>query len=210
MFHIFGIDGVLYNVPLESLRKDEEVSKLDKSYTARKIINREADKEGREGDGEKLSDAVKAYKDAVKITRDREPILHAYSIMKSPVLTLDPGLKITEAWNLFQKKGVSHMPVLSNEKKIIGIVSDRDILRSLADNNDKTDISTEKIVSGIMTKKVITAGRLTDIRRIAKAMFEQHIGTMPIVDDAEQLLGIITRSDILYALINYPPLSLWA
>lgn len=206
MFHIHTFEGIQFNVPLESLKKKNEVSRLEKSYHIRKVIDK---KESEEGHGSsRNSYAVKAYREAVSMKDEREPVLHACSIMKSPVLTLNPGMKIIDAWNLFAEKGVSHMPVFS-ENKIIGIVSDRDILHHLIIVNDRIENKTDKTVQDIMTRNVITAGRLTDIRRIAKAMFENHIGTMPIVEDDGTLTGIITRSDILYALINYPPLSLW-
>ncbi len=60
-----------------------------------------------------------------------------------------------------------------------------------------------------MVREVITASRFTDIRRIAKVMFDEHIGSMPVLDDNRKLEGIISRSDILHALVNYPPLKLW-
>jgi acetoin utilization protein AcuB len=205
MFHIQGLDGIQYNIPLEDLKDNEKVYKLNKSYAARKIIDKKDD----HSDNENLSHAVKAYKDAIKINNDREPILHAYTIMKSPVLTLDPEINITDAWNFLKAKGVGHMPVLSEEKKIIGILSDRDLLKCLCIIECKESDIAFKKVSEVMTKKVITSSKITDIRRIAKAMFENHIGTMPIVEDKGELIGIITRSDILYALVNYPPLSLW-
>jgi CBS domain-containing protein len=210
MFHLHSIDGIQYNVPLEMLKSDEEVNRLEKSYTARKIIDRNEAGGGKEDGNPEHSHAVKAYREAVKINQEREPILHAYTLMKSPVMTLRPELNIHDAWNLFQESGISHMPVLSEDEKIIGIVSDRDLMKHMIAVNNKAQNVSGMTVREIMTKKVISAGRLTDIRRIAKAMFERHIGTMPIIDDAGQLAGIITRSDILYALINYPPMSLWA
>ncbi|MCU0821354.1 MAG: CBS domain-containing protein [Spirochaetes bacterium] len=209
MFHIHTFNGVQYNVPLESLKKSDEVSRLEKSYQYRKVIDKKTGEE-KGGGGGKFPHAVKAYRDAIKISDEREPILHAYTIMKSPVLTLRPGIKIADAWNLFQEKGVRHMPVLSDKNEILGIVSDRDLLKRLIVINNKIENVTDTTAADVMTEEVITAGRFTDIRRIAKAMFEHHLGTMPILDDAGQLEGIITRSDILYALINYPELKLWA
>jgi acetoin utilization protein AcuB len=210
MFHIHSISGIEFNIPLESLGNDEQVERLEKSYRARKMLSRDHNRNENTGSDEKLSVAVKAYKNAVRFDNEREPILHAYTIMKSPVFTLDPEISISDAWNLMRQHSINHMPALSPEKKLVGIVSDRDILKHLYNINAINEDTISKTVSDIMTKKVITADRLTDIRRIAKAMFEKHIGTMPIVDEAGLLIGIITRSDILYALINYPPLSLWA
>ncbi|MCU0849358.1 MAG: CBS domain-containing protein [Spirochaetes bacterium] len=180
------------------------------NYVARKLIDGNETGGKKESGDERRSLAAKAYGEAVKINREREPILHAYTIMKSPVLTVGPGIDMHEALDLFRKEGVSHMPVLSEDKKIIGIVSDRDLLKRMVIAGDVSGKPAAVTVGEIMTKKVITADRLTDLRRIAKAMFEQHIGSMPIVDEKGGLLGIITRSDILYALIHYPPLSLWA
>ncbi len=209
MFNIHTIDGVKFNVSLESLRSDETINRVEKSYGTRNVVDKSHGKaEGQTGD-EKLSLAIKAYKESIKIINDREPILHAYSIMKSPVITLDPEMNIAEAWDFLQEKGVSYMPVMSAEKKLIGIISDRDLLKCLCITRVTDKDNTCEIVSDVMTDKVITASKVTDIRRIAKAMFEHHIGTMPIIDESGELAGIITRSDILYALVTYPSLSLW-
>jgi len=207
MFHIYSIDGVRLNVPFESLKAGEEVNRLEKSYRPRKVIDKK-ESEYKEGErNEQLSVAVKAYKDALKVSCD-EPILHAFEIMKSPVLTLKPETNIADAIVEFRKNNISHMPVLSSEKKIIGIVSDRDLLNYLSlSSKDNTETKT---ISDIMVREVITSSGITDIRRIARVMFDRHIGTMLIVDDSGKLEGIITRSDILYALINYQPISIMA
>lgn len=207
MFHVYSIDGVRLNVPVESLKVGEEVNRLEKSYRPRKVIDKK-ESQYKEGErNEQLSVAVKAYKDALKVNNE-EQILHAFEIMKSPVLTLKPETNIADAIVEFRINDISHMPVLSREKKIIGIVSDRDLLNYLSlGSKDNTETKT---VSEIMVREVITSSGITDIRRIARVMFDRHIGTMLIVDDSGKLEGIITRSDILYALINYQPISIMA
>jgi acetoin utilization protein AcuB len=205
MFQIQGLDGIQFNIPLEDLKHNEKISNIQKSNVARKLIDNEEEHPA----NETSMHAVKAYKEAIKINNEREPILHAYSIMKSPVLTLDPEMRIAEAWKYLKENSVGHMPVLSNEKKIIGILSDRDLLKCLCIIDYDANNTASKKVLDVMTKKVITSDKLTDIRRIAKAMFENHIGSMLVVEESGDLAGIITRSDILYALINYPPMSLW-
>jgi acetoin utilization protein AcuB len=205
MFHIQGLDGIQFNIPLEDLINNEKVSKLAKSSVARKIMDNEEEPSGKE----KILHAVNAYKEAIKKNNEREPILHAYTIMKSPVFTLDPEMTIADAWNYLKEKNVNHMPVLSKEKKIIGILTDRDLLKCLCILECEGNNTALKKVMDVMRKNVITTGKLTDIRRIAKAMFENHIGAMLVVEESGELEGIITRSDILYALINYPPISFW-
>lgn len=204
MFHIQGLDGFQINIPLEELNKDERVSRLEKSRVARKVIERREDQTGKEN----ISSAVKAYKNAIKQTINYDSILHAYEIMKSPVFTLNYEMSIPAAWNYMEEKGVSYMPVLSKDNKVSGILSDKDLLRALSIISCSDNDISLKGITEIMTTKVITSSQVTDIRRIAKAMFENHIGSMPIADESGGILGIITRSDILYALINHPSIDI--
>ena len=60
-----------------------------------------------------------------------------------------------------------------------------------------------------MTDQVLTAHPDTEIRTIARVMFEERIGAMPIVSEAGTPVGIITRSDILRTVMNKVPFELW-
>ncbi len=53
------------------------------------------------------------------------------------------------------------------------------------------------------------AAQVTDIRRIATAMLERGVAGVPIVSAAGRLVGFVSRSDILRAVVTDPPLSLW-
>jgi CBS domain-containing protein len=209
MFHLQGLDGIQLNIPLEDLAVENKISRLRKGHRTRRLLDEDESSGQREINGT-VSQAVKAYREAIKFRNEREAVLHAYQIMKSPVFTLKPHMSLTEAWNSLKEHGVSRMPVLSEKGGIIGILSERDLMRHLCVAERGHGEAPDMKVIDIMTRRVITAGRVTDIRRIAKAMFENHISSMPIVDEAGALMGIITSSDILYALINYPPLSIFA
>ncbi len=60
-----------------------------------------------------------------------------------------------------------------------------------------------------MTPRVLTASVDTDVRYIARLFAEQHIGAMPVAKEGE-LKGIITRSDLLGAVMRHYGLELWA
>jgi CBS domain-containing protein len=64
-------------------------------------------------------------------------------------------------------------------------------------------------VRDVMTSPVVAAEPVTDIRRIAKAMVEQGISGVPIVNESQELVGFISRTDILRSVVTDPPLSLW-
>jgi CBS domain-containing protein len=50
---------------------------------------------------------------------------------------------------------------------------------------------------------------VTDIRRLAAAMLDYGVDGVPIVNDAGRLVGFVSRSDVLRAVVADPPLSLW-
>ncbi|HOP30825.1 MAG TPA: CBS domain-containing protein [Spirochaetota bacterium] len=209
MFHIHTLNGDHFDLTLEALLHRKDVKNVGGKNRVRKFINGEHVSDSYSGAGHTLTYAEKSYREAINIKNEREPLFHAYQIMNSPVKTIPPDMKITEVWNLFKSAGIYHAPVVTGENRIEGIVSDRDLLKSLIIENDRVVNRTDGVISDIMVREVITAGRFTDIRRIAKVMFDEHIGSMPVLDDNRKLEGIITRSDILHALVNYPPLKLW-
>jgi len=60
-----------------------------------------------------------------------------------------------------------------------------------------------------MTTPVVAAAAITDIRRIAAVMLDHGVDGTPITDEGGRLVGFVSRSDILRAVITDPPLSLW-
>ena len=71
-------------------------------------------------------------------------------------------------------------------------------------------ISATEIATDAMPSGVITGDPVSDIRRVATLMHEFKLHGVPIVDQQVALLGIVTRSDILRAVTNVPPLNLWS
>ena len=66
-----------------------------------------------------------------------------------------------------------------------------------------------KRVRELMTTPVVAASPLTDIRRIVHVMLERNVEGVPIVNDVGSLIGFVSRSDILNAVVTDPPLSTW-
>ena len=64
-------------------------------------------------------------------------------------------------------------------------------------------------VADVMSTPVVAAAPATDIRHIAQVMLERDVDGVPVVGDSGALLGFISRSDILQAVVTDPPLSIW-
>jgi acetoin utilization protein AcuB len=120
---------------------------------------------------------------------------------RNPVLC-SPDLPVTEAFDLMKKERIRRMPVVDKAGKLVGIVSDKDLLRVTP--SPATTLSAYEIpyllskvkVSDVMTKKVISVGEDTPIEDAARIMVDNKIGGLPVVTDGNVVVGIITETDI--------------
>lgn len=129
---------------------------------------------------------------AEPITTQKLLFLHASNIMSSPVVTLPLEADPQEAYDIFSLKRFRHIPIMK-EGMLVGILSDRDFLR-------ETRNSAIRDLKDIMTENVLSVKESTEVHLLAKVLFEERIGALPIIDSDKNLVGIVTRSDILRAL----------
>lgn len=160
---------------------------------------------------------VDPYRKAVE--RDsrpaRRPVRTASDLMTAPVVFLTPEDTVAIAWALIRERRFRHVPILaassdSAAPRLVGIVSDRDLLRVAGTpEHSPSDDVRDRPLRMLMRSPVFSAHPDTPIREIARVMFHEHIGSMPICDVDGNLVGILTRSDILRALLAEGPLKLW-
>lgn len=207
--------GLRDNVPFAAGTTLEVVEETFPSMAVKKVGSRgEGGEPPLEENRLQQKKAGSAYSATSKIIRERGPALHAHQIMTSPVITLTPDTTITQAWRLFRERRFRHIPVVTADRKIYGIISDRDLLRYAATSGSIPPYSenapeSATLITAMVKTRVIASTRDTEIREIAKILFEQRVGAMPVLTESGLLEGIITRSDILRTLINNAPLELW-
>jgi acetoin utilization protein AcuB len=214
-FTIYG-PGVADRVVLDNLFENRPVGELDPARAVRPIDeNAEGGHAAPQQKQKKRKQAVKEYSEVhAPSQQQRQPAIRAEQIMSSPVTSLSPDIPMTEAWQMFRDTRYRHMPVVSANQEVVGILSDRTLLRYAATSGrkppyDETSPEAKISIHNIFNERVITATPDTPIRHIAKMMFEKRVGAMPVVTEAGKLVGIITRSDILRTVVNQAPLELW-
>ncbi len=144
---------------------------------------------------------VNPYKKIDEPIPERSKAISVDKIMSDQVITITKDQTIAEAGRIFEEHRFRHIPVLSSpDGKLIGVFSDRNYLAA-------RDLSLP--VESCMATTVLTARPETEIRRVAEVMFEERIGAMPVLQDDGSLVGIVTRSDILCALVHHAPLEIW-
>ncbi len=127
----------------------------------------------------------------------------AHDIMTTNVVSLAPETTVPDAWQIVAERRLRYVPVLSQQRELLGIVSDRDLLLSLGSPEE------DRPISEVMSQPVLSAQPDTEIRDIARVMFEERLGTMPVLSADHDLVGIVTRSDILRTLVEHMPFELW-
>jgi CBS domain-containing protein len=113
---------------------------------------------------------------------------------KNPVCCV-PNDMVTEAAKLMKSENVGSIPVVENKqtKKLVGIVTDRDLaLRVVAEARDPKSTKVESV----MMHKIVTCHAEDDLQKALDAMSEHQLRRIPVVDDDNQILGIIAQADV--------------
>jgi acetoin utilization protein AcuB len=121
--------------------------------------------------------------------------------MSRPVITISPEMPVHDALALFRKEHIRRAPVINKDGKLVGIVSDKDLLN--ASPSPVTSLSVWEInyliskiqVSEVMTRKVVTVKADTPIEEAARVMADNKFGGLPVMDDG-RVVGIITETDL--------------
>lgn len=128
-------------------------------------------------------------------------------IMHTDLITVSPQTTLVQARDTLEKNRIDHLLVVNDKKKLVGIVSDRDLKQNWA--SPATSLSTHElnylltkvVVSMIMIKTVVTVPTSTTIERAALVMQQHRISALPVMEDGE-LAGIITSTDVMAVLLQ--------
>jgi acetoin utilization protein AcuB len=133
--------------------------------------------------------------------------------MTRNLVTLSSEASVAEALILCRERRIRHIPILE-EGRLVGIVSDRDLRDASPALSDpeRTRTLREIRVGDVMTREVITVAPQDSIENAAQQMYELKIESLPVVVegpladegsavDAGKLLGIVTSSDVMRALV---------
>ena len=123
-------------------------------------------------------------------------------IMTAPVLSVMMDDRLPAIRDLMEAKKIHHLPVLEG-KKLVGIISDRDILRILspfigtAGEMQRDTNVLNKAAHQIMTRQPITVRPTDDIDVVLNWLKKLDISCVLVTDDEANLLGIITWRDLI-------------
>ena len=126
-----------------------------------------------------------------------------------------PEMPVTEAQALMRDRNIRHLPVVDEEKKLVGLITQRSLWRALP--SDVSSFSRFEIsyvlarikVRDVMAKDVITINEDTAIEEAARVMADEKIGCLPVMRErdpstgsGQRLVGIITDNDLFTTMVD--------
>ncbi|MEL0636676.1 MULTISPECIES: CBS domain-containing protein [Marinomonas] len=128
--------------------------------------------------------------------------MKAQDIMVRDVICVNIDARLPEVKAVMQKNGFHHLPVIENDI-LVGIISDRDLLRMISPfidslSEQQRDLETlNHAAHQIMTRQPIAVKADSPIEKIVNWMMQASISCIPVIDEDQHVLGIITWRDLL-------------
>ena len=149
--------------------------------------------------------------------------MKARDVMVSPVITVSENSTVRDVAKILIAQRISAVPVLDHAGKLIGIVSEADLMHRKEAGTERPASWWLSLISGdrtlaeeyvqshatkvkdVMTKDVHTAHPDTPLYELADLLEEKHVKRVPIVSDGGDLVGIVSRANIIQAVASVRP-----
>ena len=153
------------------------------------------------------------YEEVQALSQSTSSKLVARDIMSSPVITLPFNASLAQAWELVKDKRFRHIPIQSGNGALVGILSDRDLSRGTVESalvGIKGSAYLAKVtIENYVSHPVLVADPEATLLALARVLLEERIGAIPVVSLKKELVGLITRSDILRVIVSHPNFENW-
>ena len=149
--------------------------------------------------------------------------MKARDVMVSPVITVDENSTVRDLVNVLVVNHISAVPVINSVGKVVGIVSEADLMHRTETGTERPTSWWLSLISGdqalaaeyvqsharkvkdVMTTDVQTAEPDTPLVEIADIFEERHVRRVPVINDAGELVGIVSRANIVQAIASARP-----
>lgn len=225
MLTVYGVSGRMFRGSLEQLRKIGPVGAVARSQGTLAVARGGREAAAAAFDAapglepvaprdEASRVALTAYTDTQKSDTERRPLRQASEIMSQPVFTLLDTATVHDAWQSLAHHGVGQAPVVDLHGSLVGLMSRADLMHldQLPSPEHSALLWRAMLLQTVAQRMQTPVPAVTpeaDIRWVARALLDSELPGLPVVDESGRVIGFVSRSDILRAVVTYPPLDLW-
>jgi CBS domain-containing protein len=148
--------------------------------------------------------------------------MNASDVMTVRVITIEPDATVQAAAKLMLERGISALPVVDKSGRLIGIISEGDLVRRTETGTERKPSwwlnfisGTDQLaydfvkahgtkVSDVMTREVVVAKPDTPLRDVARLLESNRIKRVPVVEE-DLVIGVVSRANLLQALASAKP-----
>jgi CBS domain-containing protein len=122
--------------------------------------------------------------------------MNAAQLMTPNAMTVNEDQACDVAAGIMWDHDVGSVPIIDDERRVVGIVTDRDLCMAAYTKNERlADIP----LRAVMSKNVVCANERDDLRTVEELMQANQIRRLPVVDEDNRISGIIALADIALA-----------
>jgi CBS-domain-containing membrane protein len=155
-----------------------------------------------------------AYAQTASNQPPRHPLSMVRDIMNSGAITLAEGATVAQAWGLLAQHQLGQAPVVDATGRLVGLLTRAELMRADRLPGPKTHVLAwqallAQAVADVMWTPVPSVAPETDIRRLARVLLDTGLPGLPVVNEQGSVIGFVSRTDVLRAVVADPPLDLW-
>lgn len=219
MFSVYGVTGRVFKGAMEELRQVTAVGAVARTRGIEPLSPQVMPAATTGNPAQAASTGrrspLAAYAQAGAAQTQRHPLSKVVDVMSRGVTSVPADMPVLDAWQLLAAQGLGQAPVVDARGWLVGLLTRADLLQP-----DKLPLPganslvwramLNQPVADIMWTPVPAVGPDTDLRRVARVLLDTHLPGLPVVNDDGTVTGFVSRTDILRAVVNDPPLDLWS
>jgi CBS-domain-containing membrane protein len=128
-------------------------------------------------------------------------------VMTRDPITVVPSVAVKAAMTKLAFAGITSMPVVDDDGRLCGVVSEADLIQGVADDPRAHErpfamrpVTPARTVDDVYTRSPVAVGAQDDVTAVVDVMTVKGFKSLPVVDHGHRLFGVVSRSDVLRAL----------
>ena len=130
-------------------------------------------------------------------------MVKAEDLMQKNLITVSKDTSISDVVAILAEKKITGLPVVDDDMKLIGLVSEKDVLRAAYRMiSDSYEFAAGDTVEKVMAKELVLFSPEDNIADICQCFLDRSIRRVPVVDSDGKIVGVISRKDIITKAFN--------